>query len=354
MKIKILIGGLMVVLCVWGSETRSLFADIPAVNLPSEPDQIMMQTPHKKPIKLLLDTDMLTDCDDAAALGMLHAMADAGEVEILATVVSSRYPMSAPVVDAVNTYYQRPYLPVGAPKNGAGAYRKDSSFLDKVAAEFPHQLKSNEEAPDAVDVVRKALANEPDNSVVLLTIGYMSNVAGLLRSGPDVISPLSGPELAAKKVSEWVCMGGNFPVDNAADNVNFTRDADSAVYAIRNWPGRITFIGREIGHKIYVGERLKETPLTNPSRRAYQLHRERSGPSWNHHTADPSAVLYAVRGLGEYFTMESGGAIDLQDDCQFAWKSVPDGKQAYVKQKMNRKQMGEIMEELMIRPPKQD
>lgn len=65
-------------------------------------------------VKILLDTDMLTDCDDAAALGMLHVLADQGEAEILATVVSSRYPLSAPVVDAINTYYGRPTVNAGA------------------------------------------------------------------------------------------------------------------------------------------------------------------------------------------------------------------------------------------------
>jgi inosine-uridine nucleoside N-ribohydrolase len=309
------------------------------------------QQPHI-PTRLILDTDMLTDCDDAAALGMLHKMADDGEVEILATVVSSRYPMSAPVVDAVNTYYGRPHLPVGAPKHGAGAYRPDSSFLNQVAAEFPHRLASNDDAPDAVEVYRRILAQAEDHSVKIVTIGYMSNIANLLRSGPDAVSPMSGTELAMRKASEWVCMGGNFPVDDARDNVNFTRDPASAVYAIRNWPGRITFVGREIGHNIHVGDRLKETPLANPVRRAYQLHRERFPLGhWNHHTADPSAVLYAVRGLADYFDITGSGYIDLKDDCSFAWTPAPGKQQAYLLQKMERAKMGQIMEDLMIRPP---
>ncbi len=93
---------------------------------------------------------MLTDCDDAAALGILHKLADAGEAEILATMVTSSYPMSGPVVDAINTYYSRPEVPIGVPKKDYGVYRDNSSFLDSVAAEFPHRLKSNTEAYDAV------------------------------------------------------------------------------------------------------------------------------------------------------------------------------------------------------------
>jgi hypothetical protein len=79
-----------------------------------------VQTAPGPPVKIIFDTDMDTNADDAGALAMLHALADAGEVEILATVVSSHYPFSAAVVDVINTYYGRPDLPIGVPK-GPGA-----------------------------------------------------------------------------------------------------------------------------------------------------------------------------------------------------------------------------------------
>ena len=53
-------------------------------------------------VGIIFDTDMDTDCDDAGALAILHALADRGEAEILATVVSSRYPWSVPCVEAID------------------------------------------------------------------------------------------------------------------------------------------------------------------------------------------------------------------------------------------------------------
>ena len=295
---------------------------------------------------------MLTDCDDMAALGILHKLADAGEVDILATMVTSRYPMSAPVVEVVNTYYNRPGIPIGVPKNGLGAYRENSAFLDLVASEFPHTLRSNDDAPDAVALYRKILSSQEDTSVVILTVGYMSNLKPLLESKADAYSPLSGVELVRRKVRLWVCMGGNFPVDNASDNVNFTRDAEAAYYTLTHWPGRIWFAGREIGHTIHVGDRLKETPPDNPVRRGYQLHRERAGQShWNHHTADPCAVLLAVRGLNNYWTISPSGYLDIKKDCSFVWKDDPKGNQQFIIQKMERKELGNILEKLMIMKP---
>lgn len=84
--------------------------------------------------KIIFDTDMDSDCDDLGALALLHALADKGECEILATVVSSKNPHSPACVDVVNTYYGRPDLPIGQPK-GAGA-QKPSKYA-KPLAETP-------------------------------------------------------------------------------------------------------------------------------------------------------------------------------------------------------------------------
>ena len=43
-----------------------------------------------EPVKVIFDTDMYTDFDDAGALACLHALADAGECEILATISNTR------------------------------------------------------------------------------------------------------------------------------------------------------------------------------------------------------------------------------------------------------------------------
>src|SRR5690625_7325019 len=51
----------------------------------------------------------------------------------------------------------------------------------------------------------------PDSSVTIVTVGFMSNLAELLKSRPDRYSPLSGRELVGKKVKQYVAMAGMFP-----------------------------------------------------------------------------------------------------------------------------------------------
>ena len=302
--------------------------------------------PPKTPVQVLLDTDMLTDCDDVAALALLLRLESIGLANILGITVSSGYPASAAVVDAIDTFYGRGNIPVGAPKDGSGFRRDDSCFLDKVAAEFPHAIAGNMEAQDAVSLLRQALAAARPQSVKLVTISYLCNIAALLRSRPDRISPLSGMDLVREKVSELVCMTGNFPDDPAIDNVNFTRSPQTALFTIRNYPGRITFVGRDIGHNVFVGDRFRELPSPHPLRRAYELHRGRYGNDWDHHTADPSTILYAVCGLRPWFALQSGSML-LNDDCSFTWEPAVESNKSYLLQVADRHETARVIDALI-------
>ncbi|MFZ5429168.1 MAG: hypothetical protein ACOZDD_02965 [Bacteroidota bacterium] len=65
--------------------------------------------------KIIFDTDMGSDCDDAGALALLHAYATLGKAEIIGCIYSSGVvPYGAAVVEAINVYYGRPDIPVGA------------------------------------------------------------------------------------------------------------------------------------------------------------------------------------------------------------------------------------------------
>ena len=55
------------------------------------------------PVTIILDTDIAPDYDDVGALAMLHAFADNGETEILATVSSNSFKTTAPTLSVINT-----------------------------------------------------------------------------------------------------------------------------------------------------------------------------------------------------------------------------------------------------------
>lgn len=99
------------------------------------------------PVKIIFDTDMITDFDDVGALACLHALADAGECEILATVSSTRGNASVGAIEVINHYYGRSDLPVGAPSADVFAWSatlaRTSGFpMPRTAAIFASPRRS--------------------------------------------------------------------------------------------------------------------------------------------------------------------------------------------------------------------
>lgn len=311
-----------------------------------------------KPVKIIFDTDMDSDCDDLGALAILHALADQGEAEIVATMVSSGNPWSCQCLSVINTYYGRPEIPIGVYKGPLKG--KASKYALKMAERFPHALHAAADAPDAVKLYRQLLLKQPDHSVVIVTVGYLSNLANLLKLPAEGKLP-SGVDIVKRKVRQWVCMGGNFIGHPARDdlklgNNNFTEDKPGSLYAVQHWPVKLVFVGREIGSVpsgLKVGSRLRELSADNPIRAGYEYWF--GGQAKDRHVADQTTVLYAVRGLRDYWDIEKHGYMDLQPDNTFVWRYGQDRHQYLLKRKVdgqpNDHYIEQTIEELMMRPP---
>ncbi|MFH5804957.1 nucleoside hydrolase [Alienimonas sp. DA493] len=328
---------------------------VPALVLAFAP-QPESPAPADRPAPIVFDTDMDTDCDDVGALAILHALADAGEAEILATPVSSRFRYSAPCTAAINEYYGRGELPIGVPKGGGADTNRGSRYAKQIAARFPARPATNEAAPDAVRVYREVLAARPDvaddpaGGVVVTTVGYCTNLRDLLASEPDEISPLSGPELVQAKVRLWVCMGGRYPEHrDPAVYGNFKPDPFSAVVAARDWPTPIVFTG--LGQDVLTGQTLPDTPERNPVRQAYELYLgdKPARPSW-----DPIAVLYAVRPDAPFWHVREQGFNEIFPNGTNAWREEPDDPRHRLLEWADgteKNAVQDLLNELMTRPP---
>ncbi len=299
------------------------------------------------PVKLILDTDMSGDCDDAGALAMLHVLADQGECELLATVVNrkDKTGASAAAVDVINTYYGRPNLPIGTDKQGPTALQRTSAYAGQLRDEFPGDIGPDQHAPDALDVYRQVLKTQPDGSVVICSVGAFSNLAELWRKEPDLVRA---------KVKLLVAMGGQFPKGRAPET-NILTHREASQYVAANWPGDIVWHGYEVGDTIMTGAKLKQTPRDNPVRRAYELRRYGNRPSieGGQPSYDQCAALYAVRGpQPELWEVVRGGWVRVDDQGFTNWEPSPQGRHAYVKIRGTPAALTEIIENLMIQPPK--
>jgi pyrimidine-specific ribonucleoside hydrolase len=301
------------------------------------------------PVKLIFDTDLGPDYDDVGALAFLHAMADSGKVDILATVTSNKNELVAPSINVINTYFGRSELPVGAPKTNGVDLGSSQHWADSIVGKYPHSIKSTSNVPDAVDIYRKMLSLQPDHSVTIVTVGFLTNLNNLLKSTADKTSPLTGRELVIRKVKRLVSMAGRFP---EGKEFNIYMDSTASKYVYENWPGEIIFTGFEIGAEIHTGLKLiksdvKNSPVKDVFRISIPLSPEdKDGRmSW-----DETAVLIGVYGTEGFFDTVQGKII-VNSDGSNKWESSTDGNQYYVKMKMPVPEISAFIEARMMHVP---
>jgi hypothetical protein len=290
----------------------------------------------RKTPAVIFDTDMGSDCDDAGALAVLHALADAGEVRILGVIFSSgknRYGVGT--CDAINTYYGRGDLPLGQ-YQGTDVGDPRDSYTKRIATDtkrFGHDTV--DKAPDLVSVYRTILGSQPDHSVTILTVGHPHGLVHLMRDR-------RAAELVRAKVDQWVAMG--------MGGWNFQQMGMSA-YAkelLEEWPTRLVI--SPSGADIKTGNRwLPKTPETNPVREAYRL--------WNaalvdgRSSWDQVAVLSLAR--PELFRREDAGRVERTPKGRIVWNpEVDNPKHHLVTPRRSAEEMERIIEELMARPPR--
>merc|ERR1711970_1236550 len=147
-------------------------------------------------------------------------MADKGEVDIIAIVHNTSYYTAIGAVSVVNHYYGRDNVLLGAFK---GEFGEDLGglYIDDLVDNWDSPVKNYDQVQDPVPVLRQALAQAEDQSVVISSIGFLTNLAQLLKSPSDDISPLSGYQLVSMKVKLVAVMGGIYPSSEDESEYNF-------------------------------------------------------------------------------------------------------------------------------------
>ncbi|MCA9140971.1 MAG: nucleoside hydrolase [Planctomycetales bacterium] len=293
----------------------------------------------QSPTPVIFDTDITGDCDDVLALAMLHALADRDECNIKAVTISKINPLTAPFVDALNTYYGRGDLPIGVTHD---AQKRDSKYLavcktrDGDKLQYPHDLMSSDDAPDAVDVLRHALASSEDGSVVIIQVGLAANLAALIDSPGDSISPLTGIELVKQKCKLASVMAGCFgpalgkPRHAEANVVN---GIGSMRQLAERWPDAVPIVWSDfrIGLAVpYPRESIARDfryEKHHLVREAYLLH---SGPEHDRPTWDLTSVLFAVRPDDNYFGLSEAGRVHVDEKGFTEFVPAPDGRDRYL------------------------
>ena len=276
------------------------------------------------PLHIIFDTDMGNDVDDALALAMLHAFASRGEVKLLAVTVSKDNPWAAEYVRMVDEYYGRGSIPVGIVHDGKTP--EDGLYVRQIC-ELHHRQPNKAAVGDAVELLRKTLAAEPDGAVSLIQVGFSTNLARLLASPPDRYSNLDGMELVKKKVRLLTAMAGNFAA--AKPEYNVMTDIPAANKLFADWPTRIYFSGFEVGDAILFPAASIEHdfPPGNPVAEAYRAYQKMpyDRPTW-----DLTTVLYDLRPDSGYFDVSPPGNVAVAADGATSFQPNAEGKRYFL------------------------
>ncbi|MDF1751729.1 MAG: nucleoside hydrolase [Verrucomicrobiales bacterium] len=157
----------------------------------------------------VLSTDMATDVDDTAAIGMLIEAAKRGRGTIAACVSDAPTRHGAPALRAFLDAWGYETVPVGAYQGYAGN-PAEHAYPARVAHQFGQASLTRSDFPDSVSVLRRAYAESPDHSVTFIAIGFLTTLDELLQSPADEISPMTGRQLFEQKTRMVVSVGANF------------------------------------------------------------------------------------------------------------------------------------------------
>lgn len=292
-------------------------AAIAAVSCCTEPKA------YEGPHKVIIETDMGNDIDDALALAVALKAAGNNEIELLAVGCHKMSETPAKYVDIVNTYYGQPQVEAAM---SVTPVKETSSYTDYTQAPSSMGFAESKGGvyPEPVVLYRKILAEAEDGSISFVSLGFGTTLAQLLDSPADEISPLTGKELVAKKARTLSIMAGSYGENKRAE-YNVINDIPAMKKVFAEWPGEIVQNPFEIGKQVMFPGAEVEKNLgwegLNPVVEGYKLYRPMpyDRPSW-----DILSVIYLLK--PELFTKSVPGTVTVDDEGYTYFEPCAEGK----------------------------
>ncbi len=251
---------------------------------------------------LIIDTDFETDCDDAGALAVAHALADAGIINLIAVNASVNSPLPALGVAAFNAAFGRRNLPVGCNTSSSDT-REYNAHRDKMPQMLYHyklpQLfpASENSIISSKELYLNILNNSQDNSLIICAIGLLTSIAELIEDGHL--------DLLHRKVKALYTMA-NADCPTGRDCFNWVMNCSAAATVLNNFKNRIVVssAGSDILTSAGTGNGVRHDMLKCAYTSMGGGNENYFRPSW-----DQITVLAAAGMLDEYAEISGAGSI---------------------------------------------
>lgn len=270
------------------------------------------------PVGVIIETDMGNDIDDALAMDLAYKAMDEGKINILAIGVHKLSPTAADYVDVLNTWYGYGSIPVGRSKTPVyNQHQRDytipvCAMRDSKGKALWKRSKNGGDFEDPVTLYRRVLAAQPDTSVVFVSLGFGTELAKLLKSGPDGISPLSGKDLVKQKVKYLSIMAGSYGAKQRAE-YNVINDVPAMQVVFDQWPTPIVQNPFEIGPKVkFHGDKVNELFTWAPSHPVNEGYKNYMKMPYDRPTWDLLSIIYITN--PEFFEKSEPGKVEVNSE----------------------------------------
>ncbi|MCC5930277.1 MAG: hypothetical protein JJU28_13595 [Cyclobacteriaceae bacterium] len=331
--------------------------------------------------KIIFDSDIarvdstgrdISDIDDLAALTILNALANKKLIEIIAIVTNSRSNKVVEMIDAINTYYNNPGIPIGLKEGSSWIVEDKNSYARLISGKFKYTQRTID-APSSTELLRKVLSEVSKNDTVIYihadcisTYDFLS-IASFLESGADAISPLTGWELLNAKVDKFVSFIPCLPNKGVSDNCPAwsnqpSTDVSKLQYFLDNYQNSL------IGNTTTVQDahfptKLWEQSDDNPVKIAYQHYYSKTPPPWHGSNEIPDSISNYGDGLGAFYLLTSNdhlftqihkGSFIIDQDSKLRWSETKnrENHRYFYAEPKTRKELWVLLDELICHKPK--
>lgn len=277
------------------------------------------------------------------------------------------------MIDAINTYYNNPGIPIGLKEGNKSLIESGNSYANYISGLFKYSQRSID-APSSTELLRKVLSEiSEDDTVIYIHADNISNwdflcISSFLESGPDNISHLTGFELFNSKIDKFISYIPCLPNNNISVNCpdwcdKPTTDALKLQHFIEYYKNNL--IGNssavEEGH---LPTKLWEQTDDNPVKLAYQYYYSKTPPPWHQSNEIPGSISIYGDGLGiiylitsnsshHLFSQVNNGSFVLDQNNKLRWSEKINSRNHsyfYTVPKM-RKELWEFIDELLCFKP---
>ena len=274
----------------------------------------MFESLKMKKRSIILDTDIGPDCDDVGALAVMFSYAKENGVSVLGVNNCTSNKFGTATIDAIREYCDYPEFAIGS-YSSPDFYANHDRYNKYIAETYSTKYKNGilKYLPH-VEFYRRLLANAEDDGIILVTIGMFNAFADFLKSGADEYSPLTGIELAKKKLHAVVSMAAVLP---AGREFNVICDYEASRFCFDNCPVPMYLSDFKLGHSVFTGyapedaEKYKNNPIFD----SYQLYTAAWERVGFNKSFDLTAVQFAFEGEGDIYSLTPSGRLEFYNEA---------------------------------------